>query len=170
MPMKGGGGGSSGSGGAGASERPRPAQQKLFTVATATATLPLVKVIVKDAMEKWKELGHMRAELSDAEVHAVPELKKRQLRSEVERIEADLEACVREIADLGASIKDFELGLVDFPMKQGARTVLLCWKAGETKIGYFHDMDAGFAGRRPLSELERSERSGGASPSPSAPV
>ena len=112
----------------------------------------------------------MRAELVDAEVHAVPELKKRHLRSEVERIESDLEGCVREIADLGASIKDFELGLVDFPTKHGNRTVLLCWKAGEDRIGYWHDMDAGFAGRRPISDLERPERSGGASPSASSPV
>ncbi len=151
---RGGGGPGPGSGGgAGAGGGP---PQRTFTVESASATLPLVKVIIRDAMDKWKELGHLRAELADAEVHgqSLAESRKRHVREEVERVERDLEGCVREIAQIGASIKDFETGLVDFPMRRGdGKAVLLCWKAGETKIEWWHDQDSGFAGRRPISEL-----------------
>jgi hypothetical protein len=157
-PRGGGAGGApeSGAGGGGGKAAGGSAQQpKTFTLAGANATLPLVRVIIKDAMEKWRELGHLRAELADAEVHGLTDRKKKHAREEVERIEHELEGCAREVAELGASIKDFETGLVDFPMKQGARTILLCWKAGEAKISHWHDMEAGFAGRRPIEELER---------------
>jgi hypothetical protein len=143
-------GGGAGEGAAKTREAP-----KTFTVATANATLPLVRVIVKDIMEKWRELGRLRAELADAEAHQLTERKKKHAQEEVERIEQDLKGCVRELAELGASIKDYEVGLVDFPMKQGAKTVLLCWKAGEGKIGFWHDQEGGYAGRRPIEELER---------------
>ena len=134
-------------------KQPGPAPAKTFTVEGANATLPLVKVIVKDVMGKWKELGHFRAELADAEVHGLSDRRKKHIREEVERIEHEIEGCVREIADLGASIKDFEIGLVDFPMKQGNRTVLLCWRSDEPRITHWHDFEAGFAGRRPIEEL-----------------
>ena len=138
----------------GAGKTPPGPQQKTFTLEGANATLPLVRVIVKDAMDKWRELGHLRAELADAEVHGLSEQRKRHLREEVDRIERELEGCVREVAELGASIKDFETGLVDFPTKRGNKTVLLCWKAGEERIEWWHDLEAGFAGRRPIAEFE----------------
>lgn len=43
--------------------------------------------------------------------------------------------------------------LVDFPARYGGREVLLCWTEGEERIAWYHLPDAGFAGRRPLSEL-----------------
>jgi hypothetical protein len=60
---------------------------------------------------------------------------------------ADIEAC-------GCQIKDLDVGLVDWLGKNGERDVFLCWRFGEPQVAYFHDLDAGFAGRRPVSELE----------------
>lgn len=133
--------------------RARPAQPKLFTIEGANATLPYVRAIVRDAMEKWRELGRLRAELASAEAGGLPEQRSRQAREEVDRIEQGLGACVREISELGAEMKDFETGLVDFPMRHGGKTVLLCWKAGEEGIEHWHDLESGFAGRRPIGEL-----------------
>lgn len=65
--------------------------------------------------------------------------------------------CLRtELTDveaLGAEVKDLETGLCDFWARSGGREVLLCWRYGEKSCGWFHDPDAGFAGRRPIAEL-----------------
>jgi hypothetical protein len=56
-----------------------------------------------------------------------------------------------EIHDAGVELKDHTLGLVDFPSKRGERIVLLCWKLGEgDEIEWWHETDAGIAGRQPL--------------------
>jgi hypothetical protein len=60
-----------------------------------------------------------------------------------------------EIAALGCVIKDVELGLVDWPAWHDGRAVWLCWRLGEPEVGFWHDLDAGFAGRRPVAELAR---------------
>ena len=61
---------------------------------------------------------------------------------------------VDEIQETGCIIKDIEIGLVDWPALHQGREVLLCWKYGEREVGWWHDIDAGFAGRRPISELD----------------
>jgi hypothetical protein len=79
---------------------------------------------------------------------------------ELARVEAEIaEAakgvarCVNEIHGLGAQVKDADEGLVDFPALHGDEEVLLCWKLGEDEIAFWHDLEEGFAGRRPLDEL-----------------
>jgi hypothetical protein len=56
----------------------------------------------------------------------------------------------QEIVNLGIEIKDFERGLCDFPHMRDGRVVYLCWQRGEECIEWWHDVDAGFAGRQPL--------------------
>jgi hypothetical protein len=61
------------------------------------------------------------------------------LRDEVERISAE-----------GIILRDVETGLVDFPSEREGRLVYLCWRLGEDDVAFWHDVDAGFPGRRPL--------------------
>jgi hypothetical protein len=61
---------------------------------------------------------------------------------------------VDEIQETGCIIKDIEIGLVDWPALHQGREVLLCWKYGERQVDWWHEVDAGFAGRRPVSELD----------------
>jgi hypothetical protein len=56
----------------------------------------------------------------------------------------------QEVADRGILLRDVERGLVDFPALRGGREVYLCWLLGEEDIRFWHDADAGFAGRQPL--------------------
>jgi hypothetical protein len=67
---------------------------------------------------------------------------------------------VASILDLGCMIKDLDVGLVDWYAESDDEPVLLCWKFGEREVGFFHGLEAGFAGRRPVSELRpaRTER------------
>jgi hypothetical protein len=62
-------------------------------------------------------------------------------------------AGVARIDALGLTLRDIEKGLVDFPALVTGRQVWLCWKLGETSIDWWHGLDTGFDGRRPLSEL-----------------
>lgn len=61
---------------------------------------------------------------------------------------------VDEIQSTGCIIKDLEVGLVDWLAIHHGREVLLCWKYGEREVAFWHDLESGFAGRRPVSELE----------------
>ena len=64
-----------------------------------------------------------------------------------------LDEAVRKILATGAQIKDVNTGLLDFPALRGGREVYLCWKVGEPKIEYWHEIDAGFAGRLPIDSF-----------------
>jgi hypothetical protein len=58
---------------------------------------------------------------------------------------------INELESLGVQIKDFDRGLVDFPSLRDGRVVLLCWQLGDgDQVEWWHDVDAGFAGRTPL--------------------
>jgi hypothetical protein len=69
------------------------------------------------------------------------------------RREADignLTECVESIHELGVQVKDLDIGLIDFPTLYHGGEVLLCYRLGETGIGYWHDTSDGFAGRRKI--------------------
>jgi hypothetical protein len=56
-----------------------------------------------------------------------------------------------ELNELGVQLKDYSRGLIDFPCRRGGRVVLLCWQLGEPdEIEWWHELEAGFAGRQPL--------------------
>lgn len=85
----------------------------------------------------------------DVAVDPAAPLPVQRLQKQAIRIIASLREILREVAELGVEVKAAD-GLVDFRSKLHGRTVLLCWKYGEDRVGYFHELDAGFAGRRPL--------------------
>ena len=62
-------------------------------------------------------------------------------------------AGVARIDALGLSLRDIERGLVDYPALVSGRQLWLCWQFGEHSIGWWHDLDTGFDGRRPLADL-----------------
>jgi hypothetical protein len=72
----------------------------------------------------------------------------------VEREARSLARTVDAIAEHGAEVKDLDEGLIDFPAVHRGETVLLCWKLGEDEIRYWHRIGDGFAGRRPVEELD----------------
>ena len=65
----------------------------------------------------------------------------------------EIEALMREIAEIGAEVKDPEQGLIDFRTQRRGREVYLCWKLGEgDRISFWHDLEAGFAGRKIIED------------------
>jgi hypothetical protein len=57
---------------------------------------------------------------------------------------------IHQILDLGIEIKDINMGLIDFPALKDGHTVYLCWRYEEERILFWHEIDAGFAGRQPI--------------------
>src|ERR1700745_669667 len=70
--------------------------------------------------------------------------------AEVDELARGLASLVDEITALGVQVKDLDEGLVDFPALRRGETVLLCWQLGEDEIAWWHRVEDGYAGRRPL--------------------
>ena len=68
----------------------------------------------------------------------------------IQREAAAISECAELIRAAGAEVKSLEEGLLDFPAHRGDEVVLLCWKLGEDEIHYWHRVDEGFGGRKPL--------------------
>jgi hypothetical protein len=68
----------------------------------------------------------------------------------IQREAAAISDCAERINAVGAEVKSLEEGLLDFPARRGDEIVLLCWKLGEDEIHYWHRVDEGFGGRKPL--------------------
>jgi hypothetical protein len=68
----------------------------------------------------------------------------------IQREAAAISDCAERINAAGAEVKSLEEGLLDFPARRGDEIVLLCWKLGEDEIQYWHRVDEGFGGRKPL--------------------
>ena len=64
-----------------------------------------------------------------------------------------LDALIHQILDTGVQIKDVNIGLLDFSAQRDGREVYLCWKYGENDIAFWHEVDAGYAGRQPIESF-----------------
>ena len=75
------------------------------------------------------------------------------IRLRMQGIIDQMAAAVARIDALGITLRDIEQGLIDFPALSGGRQMWLCWQLGETDIAFWHELETGFASRRPLIEL-----------------
>ena len=132
---------------------------KIFTLQEAERLVPTVKAWLQRAIESKSEVDTVERELqavnerinllggSEINPAAILELKRtkakalRTLRDVIGQIEAS-----------GCLVKDLDNGLVDFPALLGNEEVYLCWKLGEDSIGYWHRVEEGYAGRKPISD------------------
>jgi hypothetical protein len=134
-----------------------PDRPKLFTLAQANATLPLVRAIVTDMVRLARDVEERRQRLAllaagkPGGAHTLYRDELQQMEQELERDTEQILDYGRELQALGAEPKDALTGLVDFPCRVDGRVVYLCWKLGEGAIGFWHEIEAGFAGRQPLS-------------------
>ena len=121
-------------------------ETKYFTPEEARKTLPLVNKIVKDILNTTREMRLLAEEIGP---HA-------EENEEIKKLAADVEGFMSELEEIGCFFKDwnFTIGLVDFPAMIDGREVFLCWKSDEEDIEYYHDMEEGFAGRKPIPDNE----------------
>jgi hypothetical protein len=74
----------------------------------------------------------------------------RELQAEMENESQEVVKAVEELERLGVLVKDLDRGLVDFPALRDGEEVLLCWQVGEDEVAFWHGVEEGFAGRKPL--------------------
>ena len=120
---------------------------KYFTSSEARKTLPLVRKIVKDILDASREMRLIAEEIGE---HAENDPR-------IQKIAGNVESFMSELEEIGCYFKDwnFSIGLVDFPAIIDGKEVFLCWRSDEDDIIYYHEVEAGFAGRKliPPEEL-----------------
>src|SRR5262249_10299860 len=147
--------------------------RRVWTIEEANALVPKLTELVREQLERaadierrWNELqtamAANRGRDRGADAPIASESATPRVRDELGSMEYDLQSRVRAyeagwraVEALGAVIKDPRIGLCDFYGQVDGRYVWLCWRFGETSIGYYHDLDAGFAGRKPLTAATR---------------
>jgi hypothetical protein len=135
------------------------ATQRIFSISEVNALIPALSSLVGDQLREQSDIEHGLAELmrltgepprsleltrtDSAEVVRL----KGALRSRISRYETGWQ----RIQKWGGVIKDPQTGLVDFYGRVDGKLVWLCWRYGEDSLGYYHELTAGYSGRRPLS-------------------
>jgi hypothetical protein len=131
-----------------------------FTPQEANAELEHVRPLVEEMVERRR--AHVAAleqqESLEGRIRGngggIPPAVLADATAAVEREARELAHAVDAIVERGAEVKDVDEGLIDFPALHHGETVLLCWKLGEDEIRYWHRIEDGFAGRRPVEELD----------------
>jgi hypothetical protein len=135
--------------------------RKHFTVADVEALIPTLERIFTDVLQLRAALRAIETKLERANVRMSREelLESDDGPADVRRSKALFRGFYEALADvvervraLGGEVKDVETGLVDFPGRRRGEEILLCWRLGEKSVGYWHSLDAGFAGRRPIDD------------------
>ncbi len=119
--------------------------------------LPLVRAIVRDlvalsreVVERHQRVEHLKAG-RDMESGDPYDDELAQIEQDLSRDRKRLHEYIQELRQLGVEPKSGVEGLVDFPAMLDGRLVYLCWQYDEPEIQYWHELDAGFADRRPLA-------------------
>ena len=131
--------------------------RKLFSVEQANAALPLVRAIAGDLAELSREVIDRRERLNllrgtrEARPYGPYGEELTQVEDELQKDMLRLQEFVEELRELGVEPKNGPEGLIDFPSMMDGRLVFLCWKLGEPEVLHWHELEAGFSGRQPLT-------------------
>ncbi|MGA8429182.1 MAG: DUF2203 domain-containing protein [Candidatus Sulfotelmatobacter sp.] len=132
---------------------------RTFTLEEAQSLVPVLESLLRASIDAKKLMEDVEAEMQSVQrriflnggtyLDIVPLARRK-----AERVKAEqkLRDAFAEIDAMGVQVKDLDIGLLDFPCEVDGRTVLLCWKLGETSITHWHGTDEGFAGRKPVDE------------------
>ena len=123
--------------------------KRRFTLAQANSALPLVRRIVGDIVKTHGLILRLQAEMDRASGKEQAAAQTR-----LDQSVGRLEDYVEELTEIGCELKDYQVGLIDFVGRHESRDVYLCWKLGEETIGYWHEINAGYSGRQPVSSLK----------------
>jgi len=134
--------------------------QRLFTVNEANELLPTLRPLVEQILENIRRLkssSEIVIRKGQVDPEAPDLMEKLREDSEIAKLIGQVKGWVDEINAYGCVCKGVEQGLVDFPCMFGAEVVYLCWQIGEPNVGFWHRIEDGFAGRRPLLDGEESD-------------
>jgi hypothetical protein len=132
---------------------------KRFTLAEAQSLIPRVDQLLRAAIEQKTTYEETEREIHNFQERvmmmggvAVDRDRALDSRSRRDRAAAQLRTTIEEVQEIGCLIKDLDIGLIDFPTNYHGNEVYLCWKLGEAGIEYWHGVDEGFRGRKPIDQ------------------
>ena len=131
-------------------------EERYFTVDEANEALVEVRPLTEELVAHRRALVDLQERQSALTTRIAGNggnVEPSELQDVQERLDeevAGIARCVARIHELGALVKDLDDGLVDFPAQREGEEVLLCWRLGEDEIGFWHTLDEGYSGRKPL--------------------
>jgi hypothetical protein len=144
--------------------------ERYFNRDEAEELLPEIRKSLAKAREQKRALDSLDQDFAQAAARimvlggSVPpyqELVRK--KNERDHSVSQMEEAVNRIQETGCVVKDLDAGLVDFPALRNGQEVYLCWKLGEERIRYWHGLEEGFAGRKPLDAKPGRDEPPGAS-------
>lgn len=130
---------------------------RFFNLLEAEGLLPEVERLLRSLIQLKSDYEQNDAELNQINQRIAitggmlaPRDRIGQLRARKDAAARALKGTLEKIEEIGCQLKDIETGLIDFPTLYRDQEVYLCWKLGESGIGYWHHVEDGFRGRRPI--------------------
>lgn len=129
---------------------------RLFTLEEANALLPRLRPMLAELRGARERLAQGQRQLAErfhggrGNGNPVPGGELDRLYAAMQEAQGKIDESVRGILELGCELKDPDRGMVDFRTTREGRVVYLCWLMHEPRVSYWHELDAGFAGRQPV--------------------
>lgn len=121
--------------------------RRYYTPELANRSLPLVRRIAEDVSATATAIRDAWSRLREGNLSVE---QREELLSRMKELQGRFLDLGEELEQLGIELKDPFQGLLDFRARRGEREVYLCWRLGEERVGHWHEIEAGFAGRRPI--------------------
>ncbi|HSG43410.1 MAG TPA: DUF2203 domain-containing protein [Anaerolineales bacterium] len=125
---------------------------QLFTLYEANQVLKTIRPLMEEVQEIRQKILANQPEAWPAIEKSAGNGGNKALSKIVDDFEK-LDGLIHKILDTGVQIKDINIGLLDFSAMKDGREVYLCWKYGEDDIAFWHEVDAGYAGRQPIESF-----------------
>jgi len=126
--------------------------KKYFSLVEADRALTLVRRIVADVVRDYQQLRKCHAACRTYDANG-DDVQAELARQRYAAVTDHLSELNEELDKIGCELKDYRIGLVDFPALKEGREICLCWKLGEERVGYWHEVRASHAARRPVAEM-----------------
>jgi len=132
---------------------------RYFTLDQARHYLPRVEESIRQVLHLKKEHERASSELDQIAQRVmmmggmvVDRERLLGFRGKCDATAHRLKELLEEIGSIGCQVKDLDVGLLDFPTLYHGQEVLLCWRLGESDIEYWHGLEEGFRGRKPIDQ------------------
>ena len=132
---------------------------RFFTLTQAEKLLPQVESAIREAIVRKSEYEQAEAEWQSFSRRVTatggmqvdrPRLLEQKNRRESAAL--DVKNSIERVHEFGCLVKDLDIGLIDFPTLFNGQEVYLCWKLGESGIQFWHGVQDGFRGRKPIDQ------------------
>ena len=126
-----------------------------FSREEADALLPQIAPLLAQIRDLNRKKDETRSSINELQGtlktngHSL-DIDMARLSQALQSIGAAINGLIERVAGFGVEVKDLEMGLVDFPGERDGREVYLCWKLGEERVSFWHELNTGYASRQPL--------------------